>query len=121
MDRNEDSNGGHTMSGVSNANGTAADRLRQAVGAAAAGNGSRTELETAARALVAELRDRDAPPEQMLIQMKQLLADAGLHAGFPGADADDSHRDHGTLYREIITWSIRCYYEDGKSDGKDAP
>jgi hypothetical protein len=121
MDRNEDSNGGRTVSGASNGNGVVADRLRRAVAAATVGNVSRSELETAARALVAELRDRDAAPEQMLIQMKQLLADAGLHAGFPAGDGADPHRDQGTLYREIITWSIRCYYEDSQSDKKDAP
>ena len=114
MDRIEDSNYGRTVSNTSDANGPAADRLRRAIGAAAAGKGSRDELETAARALVAELRGRDAAPEQVLIQMKELLAQAGLRAGFTATDASETHRDQAALYRDIITWSIRCYYEDGK-------
>ena len=113
MDRIEDSNDGRTVSDTSDPSGTA-DRLRRAIGAATAGKGSRDELETAARALVAELRGRDAAPEQVLIQMKNLLAEAGLRAGFTATDESDSHRDQATLYRDIITWSIRCYYEDGK-------
>jgi hypothetical protein len=76
-----------------------------------AGTGSRPELQGAARALVAELRERDEAPEQMLIQMKALLADAGLRAGYPVIEPGETHVDHATLYRDIITWSIRYYYE----------
>lgn len=94
---------------------TAAHRLRRAVNAAATGEGSRIEVEGAARALVAELRGCDQPPEQVLVQMKTLLADAGLRAAYPGADGGTSDGNHAALYRDIITWSIRCYYEDVKS------
>ncbi|HEY4133316.1 MAG TPA: hypothetical protein VGM50_22045 [Gemmatimonadaceae bacterium] len=102
------------MTASADSNGTAADRLRRAVSAATAGKGSRDELQEAARALVSELRGRDQAPEQMLVQIKSLLADAGLRAGFASTDPGDSLGDESALYRDIITWSIRCYYEDGK-------
>ena len=116
MDGKEDSNVGRERDRSSGPQDTAADRLRRAVNAATTGSGSREELQAAARALVAELR-RDAAPEQMLIQVKTLLGDAGLRAGYPATENDAAHQNQATLYRDIITWSIRCYYEDGKNDG----
>lgn len=110
MDPRQNSNVGRGATTPEQAQGTPAERLRQAVTAAAAGAGSRDEVQDAARALVSELRGRHEPPEQMLIQMKTLLADAGLRGGYPTAD-DDGSRDPDALYREIITWSIRAYYE----------
>jgi hypothetical protein len=92
---------------------TAADRLRLAVNATTAGAGSRDEVQAAARALVAELRGRQEAPEQVLIEMKALLADAGLRAGYPPSSLEKSQGMHVSLYRDIITWAIRCYYEDG--------
>ena len=80
------------------------DRLRRAVKAAAAGTGSPEELQQAARALADELRGRDEPPEQVLIQIKALLADAGIRFGHPASDGS------AELYRDIITWAIRAYY-----------
>jgi hypothetical protein len=114
MDLTTHSKDEHEPSSGSGANVTAADRLRSAVGVAAEGRGSRQELEAAARALVAELRGRDAAPEQVLVQMKALLAEAGLRAGYALTDAIGGDHDQATLYRDIITWSIRCYYEDCK-------
>jgi hypothetical protein len=114
MDRNDDSQGGRDMSGASDSNGMAADRLRRAVGAATAGSGSRDEVQAAARALVSELRRGNEGPEQMLIQVKALLGEAGLRATYPATDANESHGGHATLYRDIITWSIRCYYDEDK-------
>ena len=104
MDRNYESNDGRAMSAASNPQGTA-DRLRRAVNAAAAGTGSRDELQQAARALADELRGRDEPPEQLLIQIKALLSDAGIRFVHPTADGK------ADLYRDIITWSIRAYYD----------
>jgi hypothetical protein len=117
MDRNQDSNVGHNTNGASRPHGAAAERLRRAVTAATTGSGTREEVQEAARTLVAELRGRAGAPEQMLIEMKALLADAGLRAGYPAADENRSHENDAALYRDIITWSIRCYYEDGKGNG----
>jgi hypothetical protein len=114
MDRNEHSNVGRERDGASGPHSTAAERLRLAVSAAMAGSGSREELQGAARALVAELRGRDEAPEQMLIQLKTLLNDAGLRAGYPPSE-NGAHGNDTTLYRDIITWSIRFYYEDMKA------
>lgn len=114
MDRKEDSNVGREQQEASKQQGTAADRLRRAVSAATTGSGSRDEVQDAARALVAELRSRAEAPEQMLVQVKTLLGDAGLRAGYPPPNHEDGHAEHAALYREIITWSIRCYYEDGR-------
>lgn len=111
MDRNEDSNHGSATNGAPDAP-TAADRLRHAVSASAMGAGSRDELQAAARALVTELRGRHGAPEQMLIQMKALLADAGLCTSFPSTNGGEANGEGAGLYRDIITWSIRYYYED---------
>ena len=111
MDRNDGANRS-TTNGAADARATAADRLRHAVNASANGGGSRDELQAAARALVAELRGRHETPEQMLVQMKALLAEAGLHTGFSLASSDESRADTPSLYRDIITWSIRYYYDD---------
>jgi hypothetical protein len=113
MDRDPDSNDGRAMSDASNPRATA-DRLRCAVSAATAGTGSRDELQQAARALADELRGRREPPEQVLIQIKALLADAGIRFGHPATDGPESDGAQAALYRDIITWSIRAYYEDGK-------
>ena len=111
MDRTDDSNHGRGTNGASNTPGNAAERLRQAVSASATGAGSREELKAAARALVAELRGRDDAPEQMLIKMKALLAEAGLRTTLPATNSEASHAEAPALYRDIITWSIRFYYE----------
>ncbi len=84
----------------------AADRMRQVASAAANGRASREELQAAARALVRELRQQQEPPEQVLLQIKSFLADAGLKPGIGAAPS---------LYRELISCSIRYYYEDGTS------
>lgn len=118
MDRNDDVNDGRTNGAPDDVGGTAADRLRRAVSATAAGAGSRDEVEGAARALVDELRGRQAAPEQVLIQIKALLADAGLKAGHASTDGGESYGAQAALYRDIITWSIRCYYEDGKGSSR---
>lgn len=101
MERTPDSNDGRAVSDASDPQGNAAERLRHAVRAATRGAGSRDNVEEAARTFVDEVRGRNEPPEQMLIQVKALLGDAGLRAG-----------GENTLYRDIITWSIRCYYEE---------
>jgi hypothetical protein len=80
--------------------------MREAASAAASGQASREELQAAARALVTELRQQQEPPEQVLLQIKSFLADAGLK---PGVGAAPS------LYRDLISWSIKYYYEDGAS------
>jgi len=114
MDRIEDSNDGRETNTAPEAQNTAADRLRVAVNAAAKGSGSCDELQDAARALVAELRGRAEPPEQMLIQVKRLLADAGLRPGNPANDDAHAVNRQAALYRDLITWSIRFYYDDWK-------
>jgi hypothetical protein len=117
MDRNDHSNAERKRDEVSQPpRGLAADRLRRAIEAATTGAGSRDELQEASRALVDELRGLTDAPEQMLIQMKTLLADAGLRAGYPAAEGE-SATNHAAIYRDIITWSIRSYYADANGAG----
>lgn len=111
MQRN--SNGEPGKIGDSNGRETPADRLSRAVSLAVAGGGSREELEEAARSLVAELRGRAHAPERMLVEIKTLLADAGLRATYSAADTTEWRGNRAAIYRDIITWSIRFYYEDG--------
>jgi predicted Zn-dependent peptidase len=120
MNRNDNRTDGATND-APESNGRSAARLRRAVEAATAGKGSHDELQMAARALVAELRERHDRPEQVLVQIKNLLADAGLQAGYPARDETVSHNAHTRIYRDIITWSIRYYYENPNAGDGDAP
>lgn len=94
--------------------------MRRAIAAVASGMGSRRELEAAAEALVTELREANEPPEQMLLQIKEILAEAGLRPTY-GAPAEIGTLpgDEAAVYRDVIAWSIRSYYRDG-SDGGSA-
>ena len=65
--------------------------MRRAIAAVASGKGSRRELEAAAEALVTELREANEPPEQMLLQIKEILAEAGLRPTY-GAPVDAAGR-----------------------------
>jgi hypothetical protein len=89
-------------------------RLRRAIESATVDGHSRSELEEAARELVAELKDASHPPEQMLLQIKQLLAEAGLRPSYATPSEPETRIGlEATIYRDVIAWSIRHYY-DGK-------
>lgn len=102
----------------------ATERMRAAVKAIAGGTGTREDLQGAARALVGNLRQRREPPEQVLVQIKRILSEAGLQPGFPVVDGTGAAIESSTsIYRDVITWSIRSYYEDqlpGRSRGDGA-
>lgn len=74
------------------------------------GGDRRAELEAAARKLVEELRQRNEPPEQVMLKIKEFLAEEGLRPSFPVSDAETAVPE-ATLYRDVITASIRHYYE----------
>ena len=88
-------------------------RMRLAVSEASRGAGSREELHAAAVQLVTELKDANHPPEQMLVQIKEILAESGLRPTY--AKPDDQATLIGareSVYRDVIAWSIRYYYGD---------
>ena len=89
----------------------AALRMQRALDSAASGTGdAAADLEAAAKALVIELRRANEPPEQVLVQIKRILADAGLR---PNGGPDDAARliaHHVALYRSVIESSIRHYF-----------
>lgn len=85
----------------------AADQMRRVASAAVSGRASREELQAAARALVTELRQQQQPPEQVLLQIKGFLAEAGMR---PEAGAATSE------YRELVGYCIEYYFEDRKPD-----
>ena len=89
--------------------------MRRAVTAAVNGRGSKEELQCAAEALVAELRGRQEPPEQVLLQIKQFLAEAGLRPSY-ATPTDGVIRPESTIYRDVIAWTIKAYYQDGKRE-----
>jgi hypothetical protein len=91
----------------------ASERMRRAVAAAASGEGSKAELKAAALDLVNELRHRNESPEQVLLQIKQFLAEAGLRPHYPTPPDPKVRGSVSSLYRDVITWSIQAYY-DGK-------
>jgi hypothetical protein len=94
------------------------DRLRAAIAALIAepNDGASTQemdaVKSAARTLVCELRRAQLPPEKMLIQVKRILADAGLEPGFPAMrEGDATQPPRVSVYRTIVEWSIRYYYD----------
>ena len=95
-------------------------RLVQAITAAITTTGARAELAAAARNLVEELRQKNEPPEQMLLHIKRLLSAAGLRPSYALAvDATAPIGPEAAVYRDVIAWSIRFYYAD--SEGNDGP
>jgi hypothetical protein len=91
----------------------AGERMRRAVSAAVAGHGSTAELQAASRSLVEELRRGNEAPEQVLLQIKQFLAEAGLRPHYPTPPDGNGGGATTSLYRDVITWTIQAYY-DGK-------
>ena len=91
----------------------AAERMRRAIDAAAMGTTSYEELDGAAHALVSELRRANEPPEQALLQIKHILAEAGLRPSQGPADPALIVERHVHLYRTVIESSIRHYFGDG--------
>lgn len=95
---------------------SAAARMLLAVSSAASATGMSTaEVDAAAKALVTELRQANQPPEQVLVQIKQILAEAGLKPSHGPADSTHMIGRHIGLYRSVIESSIRHYFtpEDG--------
>lgn len=93
----------------------AGERMRYALTALARGDdgGSRDEVRAAARELVAALRAQQQAPEQALLQIKKVLGDAGVSAADMGStEPGQSPSKEASLYRDLIAWSIRCYYEE---------
>lgn len=91
-----------------------AARLREAVAGFGVSRGSRGEVERAARELTVALKQEHVPPEQMLLRIKELLAEAGLRPTYAAAMSSENLGDsEATLYRDVITWCIRDYYAQG--------
>jgi hypothetical protein len=84
------------------------------------GAGSQQELEAASRELVTELRNANEPPEQVLLAMKRILAQAGLRPGHPPSDPAMVIERHSELYRNVIASSIRHYFGSTDGDGSSA-
>jgi hypothetical protein len=95
----------------------AVGRMREAITAAAAGSDANQELEAAARELVGELRRANEPPEQMLLRIKRILAQAGLRSTHGPADPALVIERHSSVYRNVIESSIRHYFQP--PDGED--
>src|SRR3954465_5030017 len=83
-------------------------RLRAALTAVSRGAMSRTELQDAACELVVQLKREREAPEQVLMRIKRILADAGLRPMHAHSGDGDMGVD-GLLYRDIIAWCIEYY------------
>jgi hypothetical protein len=93
---------------------SAAGRMLRAVNLAAVdAENSADELDAAAKALVTELRRANEPPEQVLVQIKRILAEAGLRPSAGPADPSLIIEQHVVLYRTVIESSIRHYFAPG--------
>jgi L-asparaginase II len=86
-------------------------RMLQAISAASIGSGTDEELESAARELVFELREANEPPEQVLLFIKGILAQAGLRPSHPPAGSSIVTARHASIYRSVIDSSIRHYFQ----------
>ena len=95
------------------------ERMRRATEAAARGTGSSQELEAAARELVMALRSANSPPEAMLLRIKEILAEAGLRPAYASTDAATPLRGESAIYRSVIEWSIKQYYQDRENGDRD--
>jgi hypothetical protein len=84
--------------------------LKETLSAVASGRASRRDVEGAATTLVAHLRSERHAPEQMLLRIKEVLAEAGLRPTY-ASSGQSNDGDNGNLYRDVITWCIRSYYE----------
>jgi len=92
--------------------------MRDELNAIAGGEGSRLNLQLAAQNFVVELRQANQPPEQMLLQIKELLAEAGMRPTYAAPRDDGASGDGAAVYRDVIAWSIRAYYDsDGHAPG----
>jgi hypothetical protein len=95
---------------------SAAIRMLRALSAAASVTATPTEeLDAAAKALVTELRHANQPPEQVLVHIKQILAEAGLKPSHGPVDSTHAIGRNIGLYRSVIESSIRHYFtpDDG--------
>ncbi|HVX38540.1 MAG TPA: hypothetical protein VHB25_03120 [Gemmatimonadaceae bacterium] len=90
----------------------AVGRLKEAIEARTRGRGSEGDLEHAARTLVTELKREDRPPEQVLLLIKRILADAGLRPSYgDSSEGSPVVGSQAAIYRDIIALSIRLYYD----------
>lgn len=95
---------------------SAAERLRGAVTEACRNGGSRDDLEPAALHLVKTLKCTKQPPERILLRVKEILADAGLRPSYAlPSDPRTTTAIEAAVYRDVIAWSIRHYYEDTRT------
>ena len=96
-------------------------RMRLAAAAAARGVGTRDELYAAAVELVTALKNANEPPEQMLLHVKEILIESGLRPTYARLNDPSTHSGaEVAVYRDVIAWSIRHYYADGReSDGRE--
>jgi len=84
------------------ANSLAAKRLVRAVsGVAQSSNAATSEIRDATCAFVDELKALDVPPERVLVQFKEVIANA------LGDRRSDEQRQ---LFEQVITWCIEAYY-----------
>jgi hypothetical protein len=89
-----------------------AERMRQALVAATNGTGARDAFQSAASELVTAWRREGVPPEQIILRVKDILADAGLRASYgPPMAPAPSDAGESEVYRRVIAWTIRFYFE----------
>jgi hypothetical protein len=93
-----------------------ARRMLHAISAASIGSGTDHELDAAAQQLVLELRAANQPPEQVLLHIKAILAEAGLRPSHALLDPDLVIERHDSVYRNVIESTIRHYFRNSDGD-----
>jgi hypothetical protein len=93
--------------------------MRQSMIALTNGGGCREDVTEAAGALVNALRRDHQPPEQVLVQIKEILAEAGLRPSYATPQHGIAADSQATLYRDVIAASIRRYYDGDDGDDGD--
>ena len=93
-------------------------RMLHAISAASKGAGTDEELEAAGRELVIELREANEPPEQVVLLIKRILAEAGVRPTHAQADSSLFPVErHALIYRSVIESSIRHYFQRPAAEG----
>jgi hypothetical protein len=92
--------------------------MLHAISAASMGSGTDEELEAAGRELVVELREANEPPEQVVLLIKRILAQAGVRPTHTQADSSMLPVErHALIYRSVIESSIRHYFQRPALEG----
>ena len=87
--------------------------MRRALAAVADGKGSHPRAAAGGPRAGHGAQAGELPPEQMLLHIKEIFAEAGMRRTTRLHRLDGPPSDGVMVYQDVIAWSIRSYYEGG--------